>query len=90
MARSRVDDVPGSGIYPRTGPFPESAATGQSPAAFAHPEERERIRLAFERDLPAATTERPVMIHEVRSTSGHHDGEICSLGFRHSDGGHGF
>jgi hypothetical protein len=38
----KVEDVHGSGIYPATGPFPKGAAAVRSPAAFAHPEERER------------------------------------------------
>jgi uncharacterized membrane protein YphA (DoxX/SURF4 family) len=37
----QVEDVRGSGIYPATGPFPKGAAAVRSPAAFAHPEERE-------------------------------------------------
>jgi uncharacterized membrane protein YphA (DoxX/SURF4 family) len=38
---SRVEDVHGSGIYPATGPFPAGTAVVRSPAALAHPEERE-------------------------------------------------
>ena len=38
----QVEDVRGSGVYPATGPFPKGAAIVRSPAAFAHPEERER------------------------------------------------
>lgn len=47
----RVEDVRGSGIYPATGPFPKGQATVRSPAAFAHPEERQptgRTRPALE------------------------------------------
>ena len=39
----RVEDVRGSGVYPATGPFPKGQATVRSPAAFAHPEERQPI-----------------------------------------------
>jgi putative oxidoreductase len=38
---TRVEDVHGSGIYPATGPFPEGPAAVRSPAAFAHPEQRD-------------------------------------------------
>ena len=41
----QIEDVRGSGIYPATGPFPKGSATVRSPAAFAHPEERERTGL---------------------------------------------
>jgi putative oxidoreductase len=47
----RVEDVHGSGVYPATGPFPKGHATVRSPAALAHPEERqsiERMRPALE------------------------------------------
>ena len=42
---SQVEGVRGSGIYPATGPFPESAATVRTPAAFARSEERQRTGL---------------------------------------------
>lgn len=37
---NQVEDVHGSGIYPATGPFPPGPAAVRSPAALAHPEER--------------------------------------------------
>jgi putative oxidoreductase len=37
----QIEDVRGSGIYPATGPFPPGDATVRSPAALAHPEERD-------------------------------------------------
>lgn len=37
-----IDDVRGSGIYPATGPFPPGRAPVRSPAALAHPEERQQ------------------------------------------------
>jgi putative oxidoreductase len=40
----RIEDVRGSGIYPATGPFPKGPAVVRSPAALAHPEERQPIR----------------------------------------------
>jgi putative oxidoreductase len=39
----QVEDVRGSGVYPATGPFPKGRATVRTPAAFAHPEERQPI-----------------------------------------------
>lgn len=39
----RIDDVRGSGIYPATGPFPPGPAPVRSPAALAHPEERQSL-----------------------------------------------
>jgi putative oxidoreductase len=47
MSTSRVEDVRGSGVYPATGPFPKGTATVRSPAAFAHPEARERTSLRW-------------------------------------------
>jgi uncharacterized membrane protein YphA (DoxX/SURF4 family) len=44
---SRFEDVRGSGVYPATGPFPEGPAVVRSPAAFAHPEERQRTSLVW-------------------------------------------
>jgi uncharacterized membrane protein YphA (DoxX/SURF4 family) len=49
---TRVEDVRGSGVYPATGPFPKGQATVRSPAAFAHPEERQPTR----RTWPALET----------------------------------
>ena len=37
----RRDEVGRSGIYPATGPLPSGPATVRSPAALAHPEERD-------------------------------------------------
>jgi putative oxidoreductase len=45
IQRRQIEDVRGSGIYPATGPFPKGSVTVRSPAAFAHPEERERTDL---------------------------------------------
>jgi uncharacterized membrane protein YphA (DoxX/SURF4 family) len=42
----RIDDVRGSGIYPATGPFPPGRAPVRSPAALAHPEERQQPLMA--------------------------------------------
>ena len=39
----QVEDVRGSGIYPATGPFPAGPAVVRSPAALAHPEERDVV-----------------------------------------------
>jgi putative oxidoreductase len=38
---NQIEDVRGSGIYPATGPFPAGPAVVRSPAALAHPEERD-------------------------------------------------
>ena len=51
---SQVEDVHGSGIYPATGPFPKGPATVRSPAALAHPEERQAAGLQSPR-LETAT-----------------------------------
>jgi putative oxidoreductase len=48
-SRSQMEDVRGSGIYPATGPFPKGSATVRSPAALAHPEEREFERAHMRR-----------------------------------------
>ena len=37
----QIEDVRGSGIYPGSGPLPPGNAIVRSPAAFAHPEERQ-------------------------------------------------
>lgn len=37
----RIEDVRGSGVYPATGPLPQGNAIVRSPAALAHPEERD-------------------------------------------------
>jgi putative oxidoreductase len=37
----QIEDVRGSGIYPATGPFPAGNAPVRTPAALAHPEERQ-------------------------------------------------
>jgi len=39
----QVEDVRGSGIYPATGPFPAGSAVVRTPAALAHPEERDAV-----------------------------------------------
>lgn len=51
---TQVEDVRGSGIYPATGPLPKGPATVRSPAALAHPEERQATELQWRR-LETAT-----------------------------------
>jgi putative oxidoreductase len=46
---SQIEDVRGSGVYPATGPFPKGPATVRSPAALAHPEERQTTALQLQR-----------------------------------------
>jgi uncharacterized membrane protein YphA (DoxX/SURF4 family) len=50
----RVEDVRGSGVYPATGPFPPGDVPVRSPAALAHPEERQHAVTASHPTLEKA------------------------------------